>query len=230
MSACSAELSVLHQDREFIAVSKPSGLLVHRSFEAPDRDVLLRRVRDRVGKYVYPIHRIDRPTSGIVLFALSKESAAAASSALGSETTLKEYLLLARGETPEVFMSDRPLTTEDGIRRPALSEFLTLERFGRVSLVRARIRTGRRHQIRRHLNHLGAHVVGDTQYGKGWLNREFRERFSLHRLFLHAHRLTLDIEPFETRIDVTDPLPPELAAVLERLRGIATAPAEGVSG
>lgn len=215
---------ILHRDNEFVVVSKPSGLLVHRSSISPDRDALLQRVRDQIGQYVYPIHRIDRPTSGIVLFALSKPSAAAAAAALTSDSTRKEYLLLARGETPDEFQSDRPLTADDGTPQPALSEFITLERFGRVSLVRARIRTGRTHQIRRHLNHLGAHVVGDTRYGKGWLNREFRERFSLHRLFLHSHRLSLEVAEFGARIDVTDPLPDDLALVLARLRS------EGLSG
>ncbi len=225
-------VSVLYRDDDFVAVSKPSGLLVHRSPICPDRDALLQRVRDHVGLRVYPIHRIDRGASGIVLFALSKSAAAWVQHALHDAGATKEYLVLARGNPPAEWVSVRPLRSPEGEPRPAHSEFRTLERFDRCALVAVRIYTGRQHQIRRHLNHDAHHVLGDTMYGKGRLNREFRERFELHRLFLHAHRVLVFHRTKATWIEIVDVLPPELERVLANLRAAASdrRPAEESAG
>jgi tRNA pseudouridine65 synthase len=220
----------LYRDDELLIVSKPSGLLVHRTAIAPDEDALLQRVRDHVGQYVYPVHRIDRGASGIVLFTLNPKSMRWVQRALRDLGATKEYLVLARGKTPDFWFSTRPLRSAAGKPQPSHSEFETIERFERCALVLARIYTGRSHQIRRHLNHSAHHVLGDTTYGKGRINREFRERFGLTRLFLHAHRVRL----FQPRrgewVDIREPLPPELDAVLARLRAHPDqSPTEGAS-
>ena len=213
-----SETTILFRDDHLVAVVKPSGLLVHRTPEARDRVFLLQRVRDLVGRHVFPVHRIDRAASGVVLFAFSREMAADLQRVLGDDQTIKEYLVLCRGSTPLGWGCGRPLTDEAGRRKPSRTEFRRLESFAPATLVAARILTGRRHQIRRHLNHCGHHVVGDTRFGKGHVNRMFRERYGLHRLFLHATRLSIVHPGTGERLGFSSPLTDELAWVLDRLR------------
>lgn len=211
-------MRVLHRDDELIVVSKPSGLLVHRSPIAPDEDALMQRVRDHVGHYVYPVHRIDRPASGIVMFTLNPKSMRWVQRAMRDIEARKEYLVLVRGKPPDDWFSTRPLRSDKGQPQPSHTEFSTLERFSRCALVSARIFTGRRHQIRRHLNHCAHHVLGDTTYGKGRVNQEFRDRFGLPRLFLHAHRVRFFHPRAGGMIEIVDPLPADLEGVLSKLR------------
>lgn len=208
----------VYRDDELIAVSKPSGLLVHRSKISTDTDALLQRVRDHVGQYVYPVHRIDRGASGIVLFTLDSRSVHWVQRAMNDYESRKEYLVLVRGSPPDEWFSIRPLRSEEGSPQAAHSEFVTLERFSKCALVRARIHTGRQHQIRRHLNHGAHHVIGDTTYGKGRLNVEFRKRYGLHRLFLHSERLVIFHAKKREWITIEAPLTAELVGVLEALR------------
>ncbi len=173
-------IEVLYQDAGLLAVMKPAGMLVHR--DAASRvfeHVLLNTVRDQVGAYLYPVHRLDRNTSGVVLFGLSSEAARVVQASLGDADAEKSYLALVRGQTPAVFESDRPLRNTRGEPCPAVSRFETLACFETSSLVRVRISTGRHHQIRRHLNHLAHHVIGDTTHGKGGINRQYRAEFGL---------------------------------------------------
>lgn len=216
-------LRVLHQDDDFVAVSKPSGLLVHRDEHHPDAPAALQTVRDQTGKFLYPFHRLDRATSGILLFAFSRPAAAALQQALAAPDAAKEYLALVRwpGSDPtlgETWSSDRPLTDERDVPRAAHSEFAVEERLHRCALVRCRITTGRHHQIRRHLAHQGRHVLGDTTHGKGRINAAMRRLYGLHRLFLHLHRVTLRRPGTGAVLELVDPMPMELSAVLERLR------------
>jgi len=200
------DLTILFRDDELVAVDKPAGLLVHRTKESSDRTFLLQRLRDQLGQHVYPIHRLDRPASGVILFGLSP--AAARHCKEQWDDARKEYLAFVRGETPRRFASDRELTSDRGVKQEAHTEFATLCSVHGFSLVRARLRTGRRHQIRRHLAHLGHQIVGDTQHGKGGINRWLRAEFGLPRLFLHARRLALGA------IDVRAPLPEDLRSFL----------------
>ncbi len=208
----SAPVPILHRDEQVVAVDKPPGLLVHRSREAPDRDVLLQRVRDQVGAHVYPVHRLDRPTSGVVLFALSSEATRALQEALRAPEARKEYLVLVRGSTPERFGSERPLGG-----KPACTEFERLAELSRCSLLRARLHTGRRHQIRRHLAHLAHQAIGDTRYGKGRINAFFRDTYGLPRLFLHAALLEVAHPATGEPLRVQSPLAADLRAFLRRL-------------
>lgn len=182
----------------------------------------MQRVRDHVGHYVYPAHRIDRPASGIVMFTLNPKSMHWLQRALRDIGARKEYLVLARGKTPEEWFSTRPLRSAAGLPQPAHSEFITRERFERCSLVLVRIFTGRSHQIRRHLSHDAHQVLGDTTYGKGRINHEYRERFGLRRLFLHAHRVRFFHPKKGEYVEIVDPLPVELESVLARLREPST--------
>lgn len=119
-------------------------------------------------------------------FALSSEDARLLQESLTSSEARKEYLALVRGSTAERWECDRPLTSESGDPKPAHSIFEKIAEFSGLTLLRARILTGRRHQIRRHLGHAAHQVLGDSTYGKGRINRYFRETYGLPRMFLHA--------------------------------------------
>ncbi len=183
-----AALPILHLDDAVVVVAKPAGLAVHVGWD--QGDVAMKRVRDQLGRHVFPVHRLDRPTSGALAFALSSEDAAALAEAFREEQVEKRYLAFVRGVPPESVLVDHPVPrTRDGERVPARTTLRRLFARERFSLVEARPHTGRLHQIRRHLKHLAHPIVGDVDYGKGAINRRFREEYGLHRLALHAFAL-----------------------------------------
>jgi len=219
---------ILHRDARCVVVDKPSGVATHRGW-ADDDDALLQQVRDAVNAYVYPVHRLDRGASGIVLFALDKEAAAAFARAW--ETADKRYLAITRGHPVDQTI-DHPIPKAPGEARvAAVTEVRCLETFGRYALVEARPRTGRLHQIRRHLKHVSCPLIGDVRYGKGEHNRLFRTEHDLHRLALHCTHLTVahpDGErPGARSLSIDCPLADDLRAALESLRTAATGSAVG---
>ncbi|MEM7051907.1 MAG: pseudouridine synthase [Acidobacteriota bacterium] len=202
------ELTVLHQDADLLVVDKPSGMVVHRGW-ARDRRTALDVARDLSGGPVFPLHRLDRGTSGVLLFARHPQAARDGQQALADERTVKVYWALVRGIAPEEGVIDHPVPrSPKGPRIDAVTAFRRLATFERYSLVEARPRTGRLHQVRRHLKHLSLPLIGDVRYGKGEHNRLFRKRFGLHRLALHAFRLEL---PGGQPSSWTAPLPASLA-------------------
>jgi tRNA pseudouridine65 synthase len=206
---------ILHRDSRCVAVDKPSGVATHRGWAADD-DALLQRVRDEVGAYVYPVNRLDRGASGIVLFALDRDAARAFAEAW--EGAEKVYLAITRGHPPDEIVIDHPIPRAPGEPRvPATTQLRRLETFGRYALVEARPRTGRLHQIRRHLKHISCPIIGDVRYGKGEHNRLFRAQHALHRLALHATSLTV-AHPSGATLRVDCPLAADLAAALESCR------------
>jgi tRNA pseudouridine65 synthase len=227
-------LEILYRDADLAVVNKPSGVVVHRGW-ADDDDDLMRALRDQLGLLVYPIHRLDRGASGAVVFALHRDAArqlgALFSGDQGDASVEKRYLALVRGHPPEQGVIDHPIPSKpDGPRVPARTEFRRLGTFERYALVEATPRTGRLHQIRRHLKHIACPLIGDVNYGKGEHNRLFRERYGLHRLALHAHLLAFPhpatgaaIAPLVIRA----PLRGELAACLEAIGLAAAVPQTG---
>lgn len=177
-----------------------------------DRVFLLQQVRDQVNEILYPVHRLDRPTSGALVFGLSGDDARRIHDNLKEPTSLKEYLVLVRGETPERWVSERPVKGKD-----ARTEFERVATFSRCSLLEARLQSGRRHQVRKQLAHAAHQVLGDTSYGKGKINRFFRETYQLPRLFLHAHRLHFSHPRSGEPVEILAPLAPDLRAFLRRL-------------
>jgi tRNA pseudouridine65 synthase len=206
---------VLTRRPDAIVVDKPAGLLVHRTALAPDRDVLLTRVRDAIGQRVWPVHRLDRPTSGAVLLALSADAVGAWQQALGAGQ--KTYYALVRGQAGrhDGACIDRPLSV-DGRLRDAETHIrvLATRPDPRCSLLEISPRTGRFHQIRRHLAGIGHPVLGDSSHGDTRVNRAWRPK-GLHRLALHCARL--DLPHPDGHLRVTAPLPPELVGLLETL-------------
>jgi tRNA pseudouridine65 synthase len=218
-------LRVLHRDAHCVVVDKPAGIIVHRGW-ANDDDDLMRTVRDAVGQYVYPLHRLDRGASGPVAFALSRESAATLGRAFADGAVEKRYLALTRGHPPAEGRVDHPIEkTEGGPRVPAVTDFRLLGTTGRYALVEAMPRTGRLHQIRRHLKHLSCPLIGDVKYGKGEHNRLFRDRYALHRLALHAVLLSFEHPALGTRVSVRAPVSGSLRACLDALGLLAAADA-----
>ncbi|MGZ3425909.1 MAG: RluA family pseudouridine synthase [Polyangia bacterium] len=214
-----ATIELLYVDEQIVVANKPSGLLVHRGWDDDD-DVALFRVRDAIGAHVSPVHRLDRGTSGALLFARTAEATATLSRDFESGRVDKRYLALVRGTPPDAGVIDHPVPKkESGARVPAVTRFRRIARstVDRCSLVEATPETGRLHQIRRHLKHLNHPVVGDVNYGSGEINRHYRAQYHLHRLALHAHFLAFEHPLTRLRVVVTAPMPDDLGSVLAAL-------------
>jgi tRNA pseudouridine65 synthase len=213
-------VEILYVDDDLVIVNKPSGLLVHRGW-ANDDDVAMFRVRDALGgAHVHPVHRLDRGTSGALLFARTRDAAALLTRRFEAREVDKRYLALVRGTPPESGTIDHPIPNgEDGPRVPAVTRFVRVaaSTVERCALVLAIPETGRGHQIRRHLRHLSHPIVGDVNYGRGDINRHYRARYDLHRLALHAHALAFDHPISGARIAITAPMPDDMGLALERL-------------
>jgi len=210
-------LDILYRDDELVAVNKPAGQLVHRGW-ARDGVPVLQALRDQLGQRVYPVHRLDRATSGVLLFALSPATARLVQQQFVSHAVAKTYLALCRGHDAALTCVDHPLAKEPGgVERTAQTDLTLLGQFERYGLYEARPRTGRLHQIRRHLKHASHPIIGDVRYGKGEHNRIFRERFDFHRLALHASSLRLNHPTTGETITLYAALPPEFACLLRTL-------------
>jgi len=216
------ELQVLYEDDEVLLVDKPSGLLVHRGWgqaEVTLADLVRRYTRS---DSAHPLGRLDRSASGAVLFAQRATGVAALQQRAEQGQIEKRYLVLVRGAPPERGSIDHPLARRpDGPRMPAVTDFhrlFTAQGEPRdVSLVLARPRTGRLHQVRRHLKHLGHPLIGDANYGKGDLNRAMRERHGLARLALHALLVLFRRADGSVVRAVESPLPDDLRLPFQRL-------------
>lgn len=216
-------ITLLYVDEDIVVADKPSGLLVHRGWDNDD-DVAMFRVRDAIGQQVHPLHRLDRGTSGALVFARHVDAARALSAAFEAGTIDKEYVALVRGrvvDTAEDFgLIDHPVPkSEDGPRVEARTRYRVVARspVDRCSLVLARPETGRLHQIRRHLRHIDHPLVGDVAYGSGAINRHYRTTYALHRLALHASRIAFAHPRDGHRVDVRAPIPDDLGHALDRL-------------
>lgn len=242
-SAAAWELPVLYRDDALLIVDKPAGLVVHRGW-ANDRVTALDLARQIAGRWVYPAHRLDRGTSGALVFTLSPSAAHTIERAFADDRVAKRYLALVRGMAPDAITVDHPIAKDEG--KPKLPSQTHVARLAhcevendetgvtrRYSWVEARPVTGRPHQVRRHLKHITHPIVGDVRYGKAEHNHLFRRRFGLERLVLHAEALSLP-HPTEARqVCVNAPLPRELAALLRALRldvlpAVAGPPASGL--
>lgn len=213
-------IDVLYRDSAVVVVNKPSGLAVHRGYSSERGDYLLTRVRDWVGQYVYLAHRLDRATSGAIALTLDPCWLPALQCAFEAGAVKKHYWALVRGSFPDEVFVDYAIPrsdARDACRVPAQTHFRCLARLDRFSLVEAEPRTGRYHQIRRHLKHLRHPIAGDTTYGDSKQNRYVRERFRLMRLFLHATRLAFPHPVSGALVEVDAPLPQELRHTLHEL-------------
>jgi len=204
-------LPLIHGDEHLVAIAKPPGLLVHRTqLAAREDEAALQLLRDQLGRPVWPAHRLDRGTSGVLLFALSPEVASLLGAMFEQGRMQKRYLALVRGwPTQDEGLIDHPLARDPELPSAgqtmlaAQTRWRVLERIEwpiatdlrfettRVALLEAEPLQGRRHQIRRHLKHIAHPILGDATHGKGPLNRAVAAFLGVNRLWLHAQRLTL---------------------------------------
>jgi tRNA pseudouridine65 synthase len=236
-------LPILYRDEQLVAVHKPSGLLVHRTkLDSGERRWLLQMLRAQLRRHVYPVHRLDKGASGVMLFALQREVASALGEMVRGGRLHRTYVAVVRGLTPETGEIDHPLAkildpaelrgdaAAVGTRppRPTLTRYRRLasaelphrvDRYptSRYSLLQLEPATGRRHQLRRHLHHLSHPIIGDSTYGKGRHNRLFTQLFGCRRLLLACVELRFDHPVSGAPLTVTAPLAGDLAPVLDGL-------------
>jgi tRNA pseudouridine65 synthase len=207
-------LEIIYQDEYLVAVNKPAGMLVHRSWlDKHETQFVMQTLRDQIDQHVFPLHRLDRPTSGVLVFALSSEVASQVMPMFANHEMVKTYHAIVRGWIEEGDTLDYALKVElDKIAdkfadqekeaQEAITQYEPLAKVevpysagrfptSRYCLVEMKPKTGRKHQLRRHMAHLRHPIVGDTSHGDGKHNRLFREHYDSHRLLLHASRLEL---------------------------------------
>jgi tRNA pseudouridine65 synthase len=207
-------LEILWQDEWLVAVNKPSGWLVHRSWlDRDEKVVVMQTVRDQIGQHVFTAHRLDRPTSGVLLMGLSSEVGRLLSQQFEHHQIQKRYHAIVRGWLTDSAVLDYPLVEEldkiadkfarqDKEAQPAVTHYrglatttqpVAVGRYDsvRYSLVEMLPQTGRKHQLRRHMAHLRHPIIGDSKHGDLRQNRAAAEHFGCNRLMLHASELAL---------------------------------------
>ncbi|WP_176713281.1 MULTISPECIES: tRNA pseudouridine(65) synthase TruC [unclassified Aliivibrio] len=207
------ELEIVYRDENLIAINKPAGMLVHRSWLDKYETVFaMQTLRNQIGQHVFPLHRLDKPTSGILFFALSSEVAAQFSPLFSGREIKKTYHAIVRGWIEESDTLDYPLkeqldkiadkkASKEVEAKEAITEYTPLAKVelpystgkfptSRYCLMELKPQTGRKHQLRRHMAHLRHPIVGDTTHGDGKHNRLFKENLDSHRLLLHASGLS----------------------------------------
>lgn len=215
-------IDILYRDTRFVAVHKPSGMLVHRNAWCPREPACLEILRDQIGRFVFPVHRLDRATSGVLVFALDADAAAGLAALFRRRCIHKSYLAVVRGFIDVEGRFDEPLKRgSEKESLPAITEFqrqaivelhVPVGRYltGRYSLVRINPRTGRHHQIRRHFAHASHPVIGDRKHGDKAHNLFFDEKLGVSRLLLMATDLAFE-HPFnKTPVRIRAPLPPDV--------------------
>jgi len=223
-------LEIIYQDEHLIAINKPHGLLVHQSSIARDAtEFALQLLRDQVGKHVSPVHRLDRKTSGILLFAFDKPSEVAMHQQFMNAEASKKYLAILRGFTPDTMDIDYPLAKENGTMQDAFTAFRTLQRaevdvaFGkhptsRYSLVEATPKTGRMHQLRRHFSHILHPIIGDRTHGCNKQNKFFKEQWNMTTMLLHASELEFIHPATKEKIHLKASLHDEFIRVMDFMK------------
>lgn len=196
-------LRILYRDEHLVAIHKPPGLLVHRSWISTDEVFALQMLRDQIGQHVYPVHRLDRGTAGVLLFALSSEVGRLLTEAFTQRQIEKTYLAIVRGFIPEAGVVDHPLAKDDtGELQPAVTAYrrlatatldIPVDRYpqSRYSLAEVKPETGRMHQIRRHFAHIRHPIIGDKKRGDRHHNRMFAEVLGISMMLLLAWKVSL---------------------------------------
>ena len=241
-------LAILHRDERIVVIDKPPGLLVHRTvLDRHETQFAVQLLRDQIGRQVFPVHRLDRGTSGLLVFALDRDTARALSAAFADGRVAKSYLAVVRGWPAEAGSIDYPLRRQPDeaewidpratlAPQPALTHWRRLataelplpnERYPttRIALLELHPETGRRHQIRRHLKHIAHPIIGDATFGKGRHNRLFQQLFGCQRMLLACTRLQLRHPVSGLPIDLGAAPDGDFAAVLAALGWTAAAPA-----
>ncbi len=226
------KLEILHEDEHYISINKPAGVLVHRTNLAKEEGVLLavQILRDQIGQKVYPLHRIDRPTSGILLFGKSSEAASLLQPLFPTSEIKKNYLCLVRGFIDENGIIEQPLKKNlNGELQEAKTEFCKLDQTeipfasspryptSRYSLIKVYPHTGRMHQIRRHMAHERHYIIGDSTHGDNKQNNFFRQQFGLSNMLLHAWTLEFKHPYTKAKTKIIAEIPAYFVEMAEKL-------------
>ena len=234
---------IVFLDDSLVVINKPAGLLVHPSWiDRSETQSAMKQLRDLLGRWVYPVHRLDKPTSGILVFALSSEIAKILTAAFTERSVNKEYIAVVRGHTCEAETIDYPLgeiwdkmtDRESSKNKPAQQAITCYERLAiaelpfavrphptaRYSLLKVKPQTGRNRQIRRHLKHIFHPIVGDHKHGDNAHNQMFAEQLACQRLLLHASQISFAHPLSGERLGLRAPLSDEFAAILQRVFGL----------
>jgi tRNA pseudouridine65 synthase len=233
------QLPILYRDDSIVVIDKPPGLLVHRSeIDRHETRFAIQILRNQIGQRVWPAHRLDRGTSGVLLFGLSAEIAGRLGQQFEQGTIDKRYWAIVRGHPPANGSIDHPLSRQRDAyefqgsessteAQKALTHFrklaeielpVAIDRYpsSRYALLELEPVTGRRHQIRRHLKHLSHPIIGDATYGKGRHNRYFAAELGCGRLLLACTSLTFNHPVSGTRLQMKTPVSGDFAAILAR--------------
>lgn len=225
-------LEIIFEDEHLVIINKPAGLLVHRTRQAfgEDENALI-TLRDQIRSWVSPVHRLDRATSGLLLFAKNEEILPILKAKFMDRTVEKSYLTIVRGIPAEKEnLIDHPLTSERSnklqeaqTRYKVISEseipFNSTGRYptSRYSLLEVDLLTGRTHQIRRHLAHIRHYIIGDKKHGDNKQNIFFERQFGLQNLLLHAWKLTLAHPVSGEKIALSCLPPPHFQKIMQDL-------------
>jgi tRNA pseudouridine65 synthase len=230
-------LDILYRDDHLIAIDKPPGLLLHRSdLDRHETRFAVQLLRDQIGRRVQPVHRLDRGTSGVLLFAFDAEVTRELSRQFENNEVEKTYLAVVRGWPPAAGLIDHALSRRfdeygrslpDAPPQPAQTRFrrlatielpVAVDRYPstRYALVELQPLTGRQHQLRRHLKHISHPIIGDATHGKGAHNRYFQQEFGCGRLLLACTHLAFRHPVTGEAVSVTATVKDQFAAVLER--------------
>ena len=204
-------LEIIYRDEQLIAIDKPPGLLVHKSLiDKHETQNAMHLLRDQINQWVYPIHRLDKPTSGVLLFALNPEMAKQISQQFEAQQVQKTYWAIVRGHPPEQGIIDHPIKPSVDFKskkakapkpaQEALTEYKCLatielpysvDRYpsSRYALLELNPKTGRKHQLRKHLKHISHPIIGDPKYGKSKHNQFYQHHFKCSRLLLASTAL-----------------------------------------
>lgn len=231
-------LEIVYRDDRLVAIDKPAGLLVHRTdLDRHETRFAVQMLRDQLGRAVWPVHRLDKGTSGILLFALDPETAAAVGGQFERGEVAKRYVAVVRGHPDEQGEIDHPLGRmpdeygyrgENDVLQPAVTHYRRLatvelpyrvDRYptSRYALVELTPLTGRRHQLRRHMKHISHPIVGDATHGKGRHNRLFAELFDCRRLLLAAVELRFRHPDDGREVVISAPPSPDFADCIRQL-------------
>jgi len=219
-------LDILFRDDDLIAINKPHGLLVHRSPIAADvEEFALQLLRDQIGLKVNPVHRLDRKTGGVLLFAFNKDTEIAMQQQFMDNQVKKRYLAIVRGHTPDTEDIDYPLRKENGTLQEAFTHYHTLQcaeldvplgahPTSRYSLIEVAPETGRMHQIRKHMAHVFHPIIGDRTHGCNKQNKLFTERWEMNTMLLHASSLNFKHPHTYNEVNIEAPLHDEFKRVM----------------
>ena len=223
-------MQILYKDEYLVAIDKPAGMFVHRTELAGSEvaEFAMVLLRDQLGQWVYPAHRLDRPTSGALLFALSPEIASNLQYQFSTRSIKKEYMALVRGFCPEEGKIENALSNDDGKLQTASTFYKRLKQIelpipnakfdtSRYSIVNVQPHTGRKHQIRKHFAKIRHYLIGDTTHGDLHQNRNFAQYTGITGLMLHATKLTVSHPITNESIEIKSQSPERFEKLLHKV-------------